>query len=106
MSEQNMEAFECYYSIMGIAQTASQNEIKAAYRKLALQFHPDKNNSDDSHVQFVKIQKAFETLNNPQERGWYDQNRSSLMFNSSEYMVDPLQYKKMDAFEGYGDDPE
>lgn len=58
-----------YYQTLGITQTASADEIKRAYRKLASQHHPDK--GGDKH-KFQEIQKAYEILSNPQHRAQYD----------------------------------
>lgn len=58
-----------YYQTLGVTQTASADEIKRAYRKLASQHHPDK--GGDKH-RFQEIQKAYEILSNPQQRAQYD----------------------------------
>jgi len=44
-----------YYDILGIAPSASQNDIKKAYRKLSTQYHPDRNPTQDAHDKFTKI---------------------------------------------------
>jgi DnaJ family protein A protein 2 len=59
-----------YYSILNITKQASQNEIKQAYKKLALKYHPDKQNGDTA--QFQKIQEAYDTLCDPAKRERYD----------------------------------
>lgn len=56
-----------YYKILGVSKDASDHEIKKAYRKLAIQYHPDKNrNSEDSDAKFKEIGEAYETLIDPQ----------------------------------------
>ncbi|GAD94995.1 DnaJ domain protein [Paecilomyces variotii No. 5] len=68
-----------YYKILGISKDASDTEIKKAYRKLAIQYHPDKNrNSEDSDAKFKEIGEAYETLIDPQKRASYD-NGDDLM---------------------------
>jgi DnaJ domain len=62
-----------YYRLLGVKATASQAEIKSAYRKLARQYHPDVNHDSTSAAeQFALISKAYTILNDPQERAYYD----------------------------------
>ena len=62
-----------YYRVLGIKATASQAEIKSAYRKLARKYHPDVNHDSESAAeQFALISKAYTILNDPQERAYYD----------------------------------
>ncbi len=63
-----------YYEILGVARTATPEEIKKSYRKLAVQFHPDKNPGDKaSEEKFKEASEAYEILSNPQKRQAYDQ---------------------------------
>jgi len=62
-----------FYEILGVSKTASAEEIKRAYRKLALKWHPDKNKSADAEEKFKEINQAYEVLSNPQKRRQYDQ---------------------------------
>lgn len=62
-----------YYQILGVDKKASAAEIKKAYRKLALEYHPDRNKSKEAHDKFKEIGKAYEVLSNPQKRQTYDQ---------------------------------
>ena len=65
-----------YYKILEVGDTASQDEIRAAYRRLAKQHHPDLNQGNkDSEALFKKINEANDTLGDPQKRGQYDQQR-------------------------------
>lgn len=62
-----------YYSLLGISKNATDAEIKAAYRKQALKWHPDRNKTPEATEKFKEINKAFEVLNNPSKRQMYDQ---------------------------------
>ena len=64
--------FMDYYKILGISKTASQDEIKKAYRKLARQHHPDTNPGADSNKKFQQINEANEVLSDPEKRKKYD----------------------------------
>lgn len=61
-----------YYQTLGVSKTASADEIKKAYRKLALEWHPDRNKSAEAAKKFTKINQAFEVLSDPQKRQTYD----------------------------------
>lgn len=58
------------YTILGVPRTATQDEIKKAYRKLAHQFHPDKNKGDD--VKFKEVNEAYQILSDPKKRANFD----------------------------------
>jgi len=62
-----------YYDTLGVEPSASQNDIKKAYRKLSTQYHPDRNPSDEAHDMFTKIANAYEVLSDPEKRRKYDQ---------------------------------
>jgi DnaJ-class molecular chaperone len=62
-----------YYSQLGVTKSASADEIKKAYRKLALQYHPDRNKTKEGEEKFKEITKAYEVLGDPQKRQTYDQ---------------------------------
>ena len=63
-----------FYEILGISKGASEGEIKKAYRKKAIQYHPDKNPGDkEAEANFKKAAEAYEVLSDPQKRAQYDQ---------------------------------
>src|SRR5579885_335148 len=62
-----------YYEVLGVAKTASLDEIKKAYRKLALQYHPDRNKTKEAEEKFKEVTKAYEVLSNEEKRKAYDQ---------------------------------
>ena len=60
------------YSILNVSKSSNDNEIKKAYKKLAFQYHPDKNKSKDAEIKFKEISEAYEILTNKDKRRMYD----------------------------------
>lgn len=70
--------YKDYYKVLGVDRSASEADIKKAYRKLAVKHHPDKNPGDqESESRFKDINEAYEVLGNPEKRQKYDQLSSS-----------------------------
>ena len=65
-----------YYKILKVSQDATDSEIKKSYRKLALEFHPDKNPNKEAEESFKEISEAYTVLSNPTKRKEYDLKRS------------------------------
>ncbi|KDE42937.1 molecular chaperone DnaJ [Metamycoplasma hyosynoviae] len=61
-----------YYEVLGISKTASEKDIKTAYRKLAMEYHPDRNKAPDAEEKFKEVSEAYEILSDPEKRQKYD----------------------------------
>ncbi|KAM6975473.1 dnaJ homolog subfamily C member 21 isoform 4-T4 [Tautogolabrus adspersus] len=102
---------KCHYEMLGVKRDAGDDELKKAYRKLALKWHPDKNldNAEEAAEHFKLIQAAYDVLSDPQERAWYDNHREALLKGgvSGDYeddSIDLLQYFTVTCYSGFGDD--
>ena len=62
-----------YYEVLGVSKTATQAEIKSAFRKLAKKYHPDLNKEADAAEKFKEVQEAYEVLSDENKRKTYDQ---------------------------------
>ena len=109
---------ECYYSVLGVDKKADDDEIKRAYRQMALKHHPDKQSEEDrdaATARFQLISEAYEVLSNKQERAWYDGHRDQILRGSTESDSQPgvhstkqdvWQYFSTACFGGKYDDSE
>jgi DnaJ family protein A protein 5 len=101
----------CHYEVLGVERDAEEAELKKAYRKLALQLHPDKNrgNEETATAQFQVVQAAYAVLSDPQERAWYDNHREAILRGGSggqqdddfQEGVDIFAFFSSSAFSGY-----
>ena len=66
-------AKRCYYEVLGVQKTATEADMKVSYRKLAMQFHPDRNPGDkDCETKFKEINEAYDVLKDGDKRAAYD----------------------------------
>ncbi|WP_352404978.1 J domain-containing protein [Sporanaerobacter acetigenes] len=90
-----------YYKILGVDKSATQDEIKSAYRKLAKKYHPDLNNGDEkAQEKFKDINEAYEVLGDEQKRKKYDAFGSGYNFSNGQNF-DPSQFGFDDFGKGF-----
>jgi len=82
-----------YYEVLGVPRSADAQELKKAYRKLAMEYHPDRNPSEDAAAKFKEINQAYEVLSDDQKRQMYDR------FGHAG--VDGNQGSGFDGFQGF-----
>ncbi|XP_029953100.1 dnaJ homolog subfamily B member 9a [Salarias fasciatus] len=73
-----------FYDILGVPKTATERQIKKAFHKLAMKYHPDKNKSPDAEARFREIAEAYETLSDETRRREYDQFRDTSAYFTGE----------------------
>lgn len=105
----------CYYELLGLDRRCEAAEIKASYRKLALQMHPDKAHQhglsvEEATKRFQQVQEAYSVLSDAQERAWYDAHREQILRGDDEPGEDPFKtkinlykYFSTSCFDGFGD---
>lgn len=62
-----------FYQVLGVSKSASETELKSAYRKLARQYHPDVNKTTEASAKFKEVSEAYQVLSDPKKRQTYDQ---------------------------------
>src|SRR5437763_16702193 len=77
-----------YYEILGVTRSASDDDIKKAYRKLALQFHPDRNKAPEATERFKEATEAYQVLSDTEKRSMYDRYGHSAFDRGSGSSVD------------------
>lgn len=73
-----------YYAILGVGENASAEEIKKAYRRLAMKYHPDRSKEPDAAEKFKDVNEAYQTLSDPKKRAEYDMLRRYGAFSAGE----------------------
>ena len=94
-----------YYDILGVAKESSADEIKKSYRKIAMQFHPDKNpGNKDAEEKFKEAAEAYEVLSSPDKRAQYDRfGHAGVGGNSGFGGQGPGGMRMEDIFQNFGD---
>eukprot|EP00190_Bangiopsis_sp_CCMP1999_P004517 CAMPEP_0198734132 /NCGR_PEP_ID=MMETSP1475-20131203/50630_1 /TAXON_ID= ORGANISM="Unidentified sp., Strain CCMP1999" /NCGR_SAMPLE_ID=MMETSP1475 /ASSEMBLY_ACC=CAM_ASM_001111 /LENGTH=555 /DNA_ID=CAMNT_0044497545 /DNA_START=38 /DNA_END=1705 /DNA_ORIENTATION=+ len=110
-----MTSRKCYYEVLNVSRDATDDELKRAYRKLALSLHPDKNPDDEeATAQFQLLQQSYDVLSDPHERAWYDAHREQILRGedadgdepaaSAATNINIYEYFSASAYRGYNDD--
>ena len=95
-----------YYEILGVKNGASEDELKKAYKKKAIKFHPDKNHSPKAEEAFKRISTAYTTLTDPKKKEIYDKYGSEEQFREKYYQEHQQQFNEQeidpfDIFEAF-----
>ncbi|XP_042049419.1 DNAJ protein JJJ1 homolog [Salvia splendens] len=107
----------CLYEVLGLSRDCSADEIRSAYRRLALQRHPDKLvrsgvSEADATAAFQELVNAYEVLSDDRERAWYDSHRNQILFSStsssasggsSGFVPDLFSFFSNSVYSGYSD---
>ncbi|XP_062116692.1 DNAJ protein JJJ1 homolog isoform X2 [Humulus lupulus] len=106
----------CHYEVLGLQQECTPDEIRSAYRKMALQLHPDKLvqsglSQAEATAKFQELVQAYEVLSDSKERAWYDSHRSQILFadpNSASSVPDSVipnlfSFFSNTVYSGYSD---
>ena len=98
----NMVSKTDYYELLGLSQEATADEIKSAFRKQALIWHPDKNQDklEESHEKFKLIHEAYSVLSDPQEKAWYDSHKTEILAGSRAEEINLWAYFSPSSYPG------
>ena len=89
-----------YYEVLGVSHNATEEELKKAFRHLALEYHPDRNKKADAEERFKEINEAYQVLSNPEKRTAYDRfGHAGVSANG----VTSRGFEGFDTFGGFGD---
>jgi len=97
------QAKKDYYKSLGVAKEASSKEIKKAFRKMALKYHPDKNPDKDTSAKFREIAEAYEVLGDEEKRRQYDQKGHNAWGAPNSGGFKPGNFNFDDLFKGFDD---
>ena len=93
-----------YYEVLGVTKGVSEAELKKAYRKLAMKYHPDRNKGDaDAEIKFKEAAEAYEILRDPQKRAQYDQFGHAGMGGQGGFGGGNMDFDVEDIFSRFGD---
>lgn len=90
--------FKDYYATMGVPRTATADEIKRAYRKLARKYHPDVSKEPNAEEKFKEVQEAYEVLKDPKKRASYDQ--LGTQWQAGQEFRPPPDWQGFEGFQG------
>ncbi len=80
-----MKGRRCLYAVLDLEPSATDDEIKRAFRRAALQWHPDKHGDkspaelEEVNQRFLEVQEASRVLSDPNEKAWYDEHRHDIL---------------------------
>lgn len=96
------ESAKDYYKTLGVKRSATAAEIKKAYRKLSLKYHPDKNSSPDAADKFAELSVAYDTLSDPEKREIYNQGGEEAVKQQEQRGNQPAANDPFSIFEAFG----